>query len=172
MLKKGTQKSGPERGTQKGYSNRVAQNGYSNRGAQTKGTERGPPKRGPQKGALNTGTQKGVLKRGCSQRGAQKGISIRVLNKGYSRIFNGAEKLLRVRAAVFAGCWRAVHDSVGHPSVESVRHGTVEYSRGTHGVLTGCSRGQWIGRSGVHRRLGVGRRHAVQRMCVAPRRVL
>jgi hypothetical protein len=41
-----------------------------------------------------------------------------------------------VRAAVFAGYWRALHGSPGHPSVEFVRHGTVEYSWGTHRVLT------------------------------------
>ena len=38
-------------------------------------------------------------KRGAQKRGAQKGG----LKKGYSRIFNGAEKLLRVRATVFCG---------------------------------------------------------------------
>ncbi len=65
------------------------------------------------------------------------------------------------------GTQRAVHGSVGHPSVWFVRNGTVECSQGTHRVIIGYSHG-----SAVHRRLGVGRRHAVQRMCVAPRRAL
>ena len=41
-----------------------------------------------------------------------------------------------MRAAVIARHWRAVHGSPGHPSVGFMRHGTVEYSRGTHRVLT------------------------------------
>ena len=137
----------------KWYSNRGAQKGYSNIGTH-KGYSKGllekkeELKRGTQtwysKRVLKTGAQKGVRKRG---------FSMRVLKRGYSRILNGAEKLLRVLAAVFAGYRRAVHGSPGHPSVEFVRHGTVEYSQGTRRVLTGYSRGQWIGRSGVHHRL-------------------
>jgi hypothetical protein len=128
---------------------------------------------GTQKAVFKKGSsKKGSSKKGFSQRGTHKAVLKRVLKKGYSRIFNGAEKRLRVLAAVFAGYWRAVHGSPGHPTVGFVRHGTVEYSRGTHTVLTGYSRGQWIGRFGVHCRLFAGPRHAVQRMCAAPPRGL
>jgi hypothetical protein len=99
--------------------------------------KKGYSKRDTRKWVLRTG----VLNKGTqvvhSKKDAQKGYSNTGLQKGYSkRVLNGAEKLLRVRAAVFAGYWRAVHGSPGQPSVGFVLHGTVEYSQGTHGVLT------------------------------------
>jgi hypothetical protein len=39
----------------------------------------------------------------------------------------------------------AAHGSPGHPSVGFLRHGTVEYSQGTHRVLTGYSQGTHTG---------------------------
>ncbi len=100
-------------------------------------------KRGAQNGVLGKATQKWVLRTGVLNKGTQeeqskKRYSNTGIQKGYAkRVLNGAEKLIWVLAAVFAGYWRAVHGSPGHPSVWFMRHSTVEFSQGTHRVLTG-----------------------------------
>ena len=73
-------------------------------------------------------------------------------------------RLLRVVVAVCVGRSGQCTALCGAP--RRVRAGWGRVLAG-HRVLT-----QWIGRSAVHHRLVVGERHAVQRVCAAPRRVL
>jgi hypothetical protein len=68
-----------------------------------------------------------MLKKGTQTRDYKRGT-----RKGYSTERRNCFGFVR---PYFAGYWRAVHGSPGQPSVEFVRHGTVEYSRGTHRVL-------------------------------------
>jgi hypothetical protein len=96
-------------GTQKGYSR--------------KGTQKGTQKRVRQKALLKKGTQKGVLNN-------------RVLKtRDYKRVTHeySLDKLLRVRAAVIAGYWRAVRALWGTTEQWPVWYGRI------YRVLTACS---------------------------------
>jgi hypothetical protein len=82
-------------------------------------------------GVLTKGYSRRVLKKGYSKRVTQKGvIQKRGTQKG---VFNGAEKLLRCLAAVFAGYWWAVRGSVRHSGAMACV--VWPYTSGTHGVL-------------------------------------
>ncbi len=131
---KGVRKKGVRKWVLKNYANRGLEFGHSKRG-----------------------TQEGVLKkRYLRRRGTQK--------RGYSRVFNKAEKRLRVRAAVFAGYgWAVCGISVGPTRSDGVLCGTAvctAYSRRTHttGALTGGSGWRLPCFTGAHARVCSDRR--------------
>jgi hypothetical protein len=172
---------------EKGYSKRVLKNRYSDQGYSTRVL-----KHGVTKGALEKGYSTRVLKRG-TQKGCSRGNRKGVLNSlghngamAYYVVWQyepGTHGALTQRvpspAAPAGGCCapllstRACAPAL-RVGCDDGTVGTVEYSPGTHSVLTRYSQGTHEYSHGTAHPavLVAGPRHAVQRMCAAPPRVL
>ncbi len=159
MLKKGgSKKGGLKRGTQKGVLASIQRSGETARGSC-----------GRNCGALPGSARHCAAQRSSGPCGmdAYIGYSRRSAITRYSRVLPRYCAPPPSTRHSFVCSWQPLWGALG-----SARQCTAPERRvcaawrcrvltGYSRVLTGYSRGQWIGRSGVHRRLGVGPRHAV-----------